>query len=268
MVPQLTPTGRLRWASAGDGAAAFGSPSPRIAFEADWREALFTLAAQKVQAQDLPSVRYWRQFAERYITRLCHVPADREHFELERPAAADCARWMSAAPPMPGGEYLCEETLQGIWSHLNDWVREAAIADGGLTALLQKRAPQWHQVGRVCFHLAENKHDGERPFAFMTTYASGFGAAGRLRRLPLHRALAQYAGARNRAALITLLAPVQQAAEACPWVQDLVDSGDIYRPMAWPAGAPMGCCAACRSWRRAGWWCNCRIGGANGPAPR
>ena len=240
MVPQLTPTGRLRWASAGDGAAAFGSPSPRSAFEADWREALFTLAAQKVQAQDLPSVRYWRQFAERYITRLCHVPADSEHFELESPGAADCARWILAAPPMPGGEYLCEETLQGIWSHLNDWVREAAVADGGLAAFLQKRAPMWHQVGRVCFHLAENKHDGERPFAFMATYASGFGAAGRLRRLPLHRALAQYAGARNRAALIKLLAPVQQAAEACPWVQDLVDSGDIYRPMAWPAGRAYG----------------------------
>ena len=63
----------------------------------------------------------------------------------------------------------------------------------------------------------------------------GFGAAGRLKHLPLRKALEQYAGAKNRAALVKLLSPVQQAAEACDWVKDLVDSGDIYRPMAWTA---------------------------------
>ena len=69
----------------------------------------------------------------------------------------------------------------------------------------------------------------------MATYASGFGAAGRVTHLPLRRALEQYAGAGNRAALVKLLSPVQQAAESCAWVKDLVDSGDVYRPMAWTA---------------------------------
>ena len=90
-------------------------------------------------------------------------------------------------------------------------------------------------MGRVCFHLAENRNDEARPFAFMATYASGFGAAGRLKHLPLRKALEQYAGAKNRAALVKLLSPVQQAAESCDWVKDLVDSGEIYRPMAWTA---------------------------------
>ena len=96
----------------------------------------------------------------------------------------------------------------------------------------EERAPKWHQVGRVCFHLAENRGDDARPFAFMATYASGFGAAGRLKHLPLRKALEQYAGAKNRAALVKLLSPVQQAAEVCDWVQDLVDSGEIYQPVA------------------------------------
>ena len=69
----------------------------------------------------------------------------------------------------------------------------------------------------------------------MATYASGFGAAGRLRHLPLRQALEQYAGARQRGALIKLLSPVQRAAEVCGWVSELVDSGEIYRPMAWTA---------------------------------
>ena len=57
----------------------------------------------------------------------------------------------------------------------------------------------------------------------MATYTSGLGSGGRLKHLPLGTALQQYAGAKNRAALIRLLTPVQQAAECCPWVKQLVD---------------------------------------------
>ncbi len=240
---RLTPAGHLRWESAGDEAGAPGSPSgppagsPSLqrAFEADWREALFTLAAEKIPTQGVPSLRYWQQVAERYLTGLCHLPEVAERFEVEPLSSADCARWLLAAPPMHGGEYLSEGSLQQIWERLDGWVREAARETGGLSAFLQERAPKWHQVGRVCFHLAENRNDEARPFAFMATYASGFGAAGRLKHLPLRQALEQYAGTKNRAALVKLLSPVQQAAESCDWVRDLVDSGGIYRPMAWTA---------------------------------
>ena len=232
---RLTPAGRLRWESSGDEAAPTGSSSLQSAFETDWREALFTLAADKIPTQDMPSVRYWQQLVERYLTGLCHVPEDAESFEVEPLTSADCAHWILTAPPMQGGEYLSEGTLQRIWERLDGWVRETVTSTGGLAAFLQRRAPKWHQVGRVCFHLAENRNDGARPFAFMATYASGFGAAGRLKHLPLRKALEQYAGAKNRVALVKLLSPVQQAADACDWVKDLVDSGDIYRPMAWTA---------------------------------
>ena len=235
MAIRLTPAGRLRWESSEDEGVPAGSPSLQSAFETDWREALFTLAADKIPTQDMPSVRYWQQLVERYLTGLCHVPEDAESFEVEPLTSADCAHWILTAPPMQGGEYLCEGTLQRIWERLDGWVRETVTSTGGLVAFLQRRAPKWHQVGRVCFHLAENRNDEARPFAFMATYASGFGAAGRLKHLPLRKALEQYAGAKNRAALVKLLSPVQQAAESCDWVKDLVDSGDIYRPMAWTA---------------------------------
>ena len=233
---RLTPAGYLRWTPSGDAAVTAGSPSLQGVFEADWREALFTLAAQRMPAQDLPlNVSYWQQLAERYLTGLCHVPEDAEGFEVESPSHADCVHWVLTAPPMQGGEYLSEETLRRIWERLDEWVHEAVTAAGGLAAFLQERAPKWHQVGRVCFHLAENRNYDARPFAFMATYASGFGAAGRLKHLPLRKALEQYAGAKNRAALVNLLSPVQRAAEVCDWVKDLVDSGGIYQPMAWPA---------------------------------
>ena len=235
MAIRLTPAGRLRWEPSADEAVPAGSPSLQSAFEADWREALFTLAADKIPTQDMPSVRYWQQLAERYLTGLCHVPEDAKSFEVEPLSSADCAHWILTAPPMQGGEYLSKGTLQRIWERLDGWVRETVASTGGLAAFLEGRAAKWHQVGRVCFHLAENRNDEARPFAFMATYASGFGAAGRLKHLPLRKALEQYAGAKNRAALVKLLSPVQQAAESCDWVKDLVDSGDIYRPMAWTA---------------------------------
>ena len=230
----LTPAGHLRWTSRdGDPVPADIAPL-ESAFAADWREALFTLAADRIVTEGSPAARFWQQLAERYLTALCHLSEQETRIEVDPPAPADCAAWILAAPPMHGGEYLSEDSLQGVWSHLGDWVREAVeTTAGGLPAFLRARAPSWHQVGRVCFHLAENRNDEARPFAFLATYASGFGAAGRVKHLPLRRALEQYAGARNRAALVTLLSPIQQAAETCGWVRELVDSGDVYQALAW-----------------------------------
>ena len=162
------------------------------------------------------------------------MPADAEQVAVEPPGEGLLATWVLSAPPMEGGEYLSAERLQRLWEQLDEWVRAAAADAGGPAALLGDRAPRWRQVGQVCFHLAENKNDQERPFAFLTTYASGFGAGGRLKHLPLRNALQQYAGARNRAALINLLSSVEEAARACDWVRALADSGDLYRPLAWP----------------------------------
>ena len=97
---RLTPAGRLRWEPSGDEAAPAGPPSLQSAFETDWREALFTLAADKIPARDRPSVRYWQQLAERHLTGLCHVPEDAGTFEVEPLTSADCARWILTAPPM------------------------------------------------------------------------------------------------------------------------------------------------------------------------
>ena len=230
----LTPAGHLRWATLDGGPVPPAIAQLQSAVDTDWRAALFTLAADRIDTQEAPAARFWQEIAERHLTALCHLPEHEGRIEVKPPTAADCAAWILSAPPMQGGEYLSEDSLQGVWSHLDAWVRETVRdTDGGLPAFLRARAPSWHQVGRVCFHLAENRNDQERPFAFMATYASGFGAGGRVKHLPLRRALQQYAGAKNRAALIALLSPIQQAAETCDWVRELVESGDVYQPLGW-----------------------------------
>ncbi len=236
----LHPSGRLALATAG-GAMPLDAPAPLRAigqaFADDWRAGLFTLAAQGAGLTDLPlSARYWRDFGADYLARLCHRPVtDAGAPALPIPDTAVLASWVDKAPPLAGGEYLGPASLAVIWQHLDAWTREAATAAGGFPAFLAERAPAWHRVGRVTFHLAENKAGAELPFAFLATCTTGLGAAGRDRHVPLRQALETHAGHADRGALVKLLTPVRDAAEQLPWVRELVDSGEIYRPAAWTA---------------------------------
>ena len=231
---RLTPTGQLRWETISEQSETAALSGLQKVFEKDCLEGLFKLAAEKYDTGDSLTLRYWQSLAEQYITKLCHIPESVNDIVIEAPSSAEYSTLLLTAPPMSGGEYLTESVLQEIWDQLDQWVCLAVTSAGGLRAFLHKYAPKWRQVGRVCFHLAENKADDAYPFAFMATYSIGFGSGGRLKHLPLRKALEQYAGAKNRQALIKLLSPVQQASEQLEWVNKLVESNDIYQPLAWP----------------------------------
>ena len=69
------------------------------------------------------------------------------------------------APPGLGMEYLSGALLAEIWTQLDDWARrEAQAFEGGTDAWLQARNPLWRLVGRVTFHLAENRGSARIPF--------------------------------------------------------------------------------------------------------
>jgi non-specific serine/threonine protein kinase len=69
----------------------------------------------------------------------------------------------------------------------------------------------------------------------MATYAPELSSLshGQIRHQPLARALQEYAGARNKHALIRLLSPVQRVSESSVLIRELVESGDLYHPLAW-----------------------------------
>ena len=88
------------------------------------------------------------------------------------------------------------------------------------------------------FNLAENRRDAEQPFAFMATYTTRLSAQARAQHVPLGQALREYAGAANRDKLLSLLLPVQRAAEHCDWLRPMIDAGEIFHPLRWgPAEA-------------------------------
>ena len=199
-------------------------------------EGLFALATQRSESPFAPSLAFWRDFAARYLTELCHTPdsADAQLGAIPPPAPSEWAGVLSGVPPMQGAEYLTEAALDGVWSDLDTFVRRQVAAFGrGLSGFLKERAPLWHQVGRVCFHLAENRRDPAYPFAFMATYAPSLAGGTRVEYQQLSNALKQYAGAKDKKTLIKLLSPVHLASQKSPLVQELVKAGDIFQPLAW-----------------------------------
>ena len=206
------------------------------AFASSQAEGLFVLATARFEESLTPSLSYWREFAGRYLTELCHTPltADTQLDAIEPPSPAERATLLLSAPPMSGAEYLTDDALMALWRDLDAWVREQIASLGqGVSGFLKQRASLWHQVGRVCFHLAENRRDPDYPFAFMATYAPSVTSGARVQYQPLSKALQEYAGAKNKQGLVKLLSPVQLAAEKSLFVRELVESGDLYQPLAW-----------------------------------
>ena len=177
-----------------------------------------------------------RAIGKQLMTSLCAIPdLESARATLALPVPAESiAAWASAVPPMDGAEYCSHDALAALWLDVVDAARqEFAAFDGTATAWLQSKNPAWHHVGRVWFHLAENKRNPSAPFAFLATYTSELGAKGQAQHVPLGRALETYSGTKNRAALLSLLGPVKEAATRVEFVRALVDSGEIYHPIAW-----------------------------------
>ena len=178
---------------------------------------------------------FWKSVLDEFLRRLCHGFGEGI---IAEPEDAFLAEWVLNCPPMRGAEYLTKEVLLGVWRRLESWTSTEVGKAGGLAEFLKARAPAWTRVGRVTLHLAENPKDPESPFAFMASYASGISRTGRLTQLPLGRALAEFSGSRNKAALLNLLKPIHQAAKNSPLMASLVEAGDVFYPLAWtPAEA-------------------------------
>ncbi|MDR3723994.1 MAG: DEAD/DEAH box helicase [Terracidiphilus sp.] len=155
------------------------------------------------------------------------------------PAEAELEWLAMAAPLMTGAEYLTVSVLRALWLEIDKALRtELSETHCGVQDFLRQRNSAWNLVGRVCFNLAENRGDVESPFAFLATYTVRLSAHSKAQHLPLGQALREYEGSANRDRLLSLLLPVQRAAENCAWLKEMVDTGEIFHPLRWtPAEA-------------------------------
>jgi non-specific serine/threonine protein kinase len=234
----LTPQGHLRLAGDAEAPPLAAELADRVAaaFERGAGNGLLQLGAREVGAAMPPVLAWWRDFAVRYVTALCATPEERQ----PAVAALDEATidsLVADAPPMRGAEYLSPEVLASLWTQIDAAAREALAGSKlPLPELLKSWHPAWHTVGRVHFNLAENRKDPESPFAFLATYTTRLSAHGKAQHQPLSAALAEFSGARRKAQLLSLLLPVQRAAQQCDWLRGMVEAGEIYHPLRWAPG--------------------------------
>jgi superfamily II DNA or RNA helicase len=240
LVPILTPHGRLTLAEAEEAPPLNPALTERLqrAFERGSGHGLLQLGAAEVGTLLPPTFSYWREFATRFVTSLCAIPQDveviREPARIPLPSDGEIDRLALAAPVMAGAEYLTPDTLRALWRELNEaFIVELSETRCSIQDFLRWRHSAWNLVGRVHFNLAENRKDEVAPFAFLATYTTRLSAQGKAQHLPLGQALKEYAGAVNKERLLSLLLPVQRAAENCPWLKVMVVQGEIFHPLRW-----------------------------------
>jgi non-specific serine/threonine protein kinase len=196
---------------------------------------LLALAARRDTSMWPVELSFWRGFAEACLTALAHSPigSDPAVIAAVEPPPGLLAEFTLRMPAMPGAEYASPELLGAIWREVDALARKEAVAAGGLKVWLGRINPALHLLGRVTFHLAENKRSAATPFAFMATFTHRLSAADQPVHLPLGRALQEFAGAGSLSALQSLLEPVQKAAERCDWVREQLESRRLFQPQAW-----------------------------------
>jgi non-specific serine/threonine protein kinase len=240
LVCGLTPSGRIdvRPGSPDEGPALSAAHQQRIldAFGASRGKGVLRLGTAELGSDLPPSLSYWRDIGKALVARVCGAldPTDPKSLVVPDPDPDDIAAFLQAAPPMQGAELITPALLEDLWSDIGKALAmEAVRHTDGVQGYLKEQNSVWNVVGRVCFHLAENKRDPEYLFAFIATYVHKVSQQAKPQHLPLGRALKDYAGARNCQKLLALLSPLSRAAEKSEFIRARVDSGDIYHPLSW-----------------------------------
>ncbi len=180
-----------------------------------------------------PSLDFWRRFSGLFAHHLRLTP---ELETLRHQAQVPLAEQkldalLNSIPAMTGGEYLSPDLLASLWPELNNAFAQAVSGFSGTVAdFIHSFAPKSQLLGRIYFHLVENKNS-DLPFAFLATYSTRMGSEGESRHLPLKYALQEYQNDNEK--LLELLSTVHLAAKESRLITDLLESNDLFSPLAW-----------------------------------
>jgi non-specific serine/threonine protein kinase len=202
---------------------------------------LLGLVQRTVPAEATEGVRFFRRWACGFIQALCQTQDmdARDVTELlaaVRPSLAQCAMEVLELPPILGGEYATAEWLLALHRDVEEALQSAFKKSGKpFSEFVRTLNPAWKDVGKVGFHLAENKTASQEqyPFAFMASFIHRVGENDKPKHLPLGAALKAYST--NPRALSAVLAPIQNVAGTSVFVSDLLESRRIFQPCLWTA---------------------------------
>ncbi|OIP49436.1 MAG: ATP-dependent helicase [Desulfobacterales bacterium CG2_30_60_27] len=202
-------------------------------YSADPDNWLLYLGFCRKHPQLSPSLEFWRSFAGLFTQKLRLTPEiEQQRGRVAIPLDADELREISSRMPlMTGSEYVGEDQLRSLWQLLHHiFSRQITSFTGTVEEFIKGCNPEIHVVGRIYFHLVENRH-GADPFAFLATYSTALNAEGESKHLPLKYALEEYRNDTEK--LLQLLVNVSEAARQSELINDLLESGELFAPLSW-----------------------------------
>lgn len=179
-----------------------------------------------------PSVAYLHRIAEHLIRKIASKPElELLRDEVEIPLESEeQEELLQALPFVIGGEFADSSWLLNIWEQLSACFREEMRNyDGTAAAYFAEQNMELTVAGRVFFHLVES-HKEEYPFAFMATYSTRPVKSKKAVHTPLKNALLEFKGDQDK--LLSLLASVARAADKSPLIGELMESGELFSPIA------------------------------------
>jgi len=130
-------------------------------------------------------------------------------------------------------EYVDAVWIEDILNRLeNVFKNTIAVYDGTVAQFLAEQKTGLTVMGRVFFHLVENKGE-DMPFAFLATY-SAESENGKVNHVPLKSALLEYKGQTEK--LLELLSTVSRAAQKSAMISKMIDSGELFSPLRFSSG--------------------------------
>ncbi len=206
------------------------------AFERGPGAGVLHLGAVEVGTELPRAFAFYRELGHELVARVCAHPdleTVRHRILVEAPLD-HLERLAGAVPPMRGAEYVTAESLAAVWHDARETLSlELVDWRGSVADWLHAKSAAWATVGRVCFHLAENRRDPKAPFAFLATYTTRLSAKGAPQHRPLGSSLDESSVAGDRDRLLALLLPVQRAARRSPLIRQMVERGDVYQTLRW-----------------------------------
>ncbi|MEW6041459.1 MAG: SNF2-related protein, partial [Elusimicrobiota bacterium] len=178
------------------------------------------------------SLDIFRKLAGLYVKKLTQTPdleVLRGRVEPVLPTD-EIDDFLTRIPFMIGAEYINSVFIESIWSKLDTAFKDKVKTHkGSVDELIKSFSPDIHLAGRIYFHLVESKKE-DLPFAFLATYSTGLNEQGKSKHVPLKHALIEYG--KNSQKLLELLSTVYLAARESKIVDELIESGEIFHPIA------------------------------------
>ena len=177
------------------------------------------------------SMKFLHNISSKFIKSLSKTPT----IELSRkqtvitPKADEIVEILDNVPFVIGQEFINEYWIKQIYESLSEvFSKEIGAYTGTVAEFLHEHNSNINVVGRVFFHLVENKSD-TYPFAFLATYSTGKLGDKKAAHTPLKHALLEYNGQNDR--LLKLLSTVSKAAQKSDFISEFVESGELFSPL-------------------------------------